>query len=1019
MLGRKAEVSLGELEPARARPRRPRTPGLCGLGATRTKQPLAFNKNKVMEVARRYTDKGQLDKAIKEYLRVVDDDPQDVRVWLKIGDLYVKKGAKREATETYLRVAEFYSGQGFFLKAVAVYKQILKLNPRLVEVNLKLAELYRQLGLMSDSMQHFEMVAGHFHREGKTKEALATVRQLVELAPDNVATRIKLAELYSKEGMIEEAVAEFGTACEYLRAQEREEDFVKVGERLLWHKADNVTLSRELARIYLRRNDARRALQKLQACFKTNPRDVETLELLAQAFQHLEQSAKTVSVLKEMARVLEEDGKRDRVSDVYQRILRLAPGDRDALAHVGQIASGSGAGAAPPVPSRQPAPPPVPARTRPLTVSMPAPPEPRISQPTGSVPLIAPPPGSVPLVDERSHASVIRETAAARSNARPVASDFAEDPAFESSAAGEAHSEVIAKILTETDVYVKYGLKDKAIEHLRRVFTLDPVNVEARERLKDLLIAQGRRDEALAELMQLAELSASYNRDRAGGYLRQLLSFQPGYPPALELARRSGIPIDGVRTVAAAETTRPGLAATLEDALESALEGVPEESMDFADIDIEFEESMQSAGDTRVITPRNSLLRPRGGSAETGAADSVETAVLSLEDVEIDGSETLMGVDADVALDPDGFASSIDTALGGSTELIDLDEAEEALFGAEPISDILESFTSSIEGEGVPTRVMHAFDLDDEFSIDMEELESSTAMEVAGDMAHVAQQHQNPGQQAPSPRPGSQPGIGGKGAGGIDDDLDEADFFVAQGLYDSAREILQHVLATHPSHPLILAKLEEIDEIERNSGGAAAPPRQTSSPDDSTLDRSSRKQQQQQRKPSVMLQRPVEDEDADTHYDLGLAYKEMGLYEEAIQEFEKVLTTPKREVQCRLMMGLCYREQGDALSAINQFKAGLHAPSISPSEQLSLYYEIATSYETGVGDPHEALYFYELIQKRERDYRDLQVRLAACREQLSRKDAPARDGRREIGRDVDDAVDSLLAEADSHGRRGR
>jgi pilus assembly protein FimV len=973
---------------------------------------LAFNKNKVMEVARRYTDKGQLDKAIKEYLRVVVDDPQDVRVWLKIGDLYVKKGAKREATETYLRVAEFYSGQGFFLKAVAVYKQILKLNPRLVEVNLKLAELYRQLGLMSDSMQHFEMVAGHFHREGKTKEALATVRQLVDLAPDNVATRIKLAELYSKEGMLEEAVAEFGTACEYLRAQEREEDFVKVGERLLWHKSDNVTLSRELARIYLRRNDARRALQKLQACFKTNPRDVETLELLAQAFQHLEQSAKTVSVLKEMARVLEEDGKRDRVADVYQRILRLAPSDRDALAHVGQIAAGSGAAAAPPAAARATAPPPVPARSRPLTVSMPSPAEPRISQPTGSVPLVSQPVGSVPLIDERSHASLIREAAAARSGARPVSGDFPEDPAFESSAAGEEHSELIAKILTETDVYVKYGLKDKAIEHLRRIFTLDPLNVEARERLKDLLIAQGRRDEALAELMQLVELSVSYNRDRAGGYLRQLLAFQPGHAPAMEMARRFGIPIEGVRMVAAAEETRPGLAATLEDALESALEGVPEESMDFADIDIEFEEAMRPEGDTRIITPRNSLLRPRGGSSETAVPDSVETAVLSLDDVELDGPETFMGVDADVALDPDGFASSVDTALGGDTALIDLDSAEEALFGAEPISDILESFTSSIEGEGVPTRVMHAFDLDDEFSIDMEELESSTAMEVAVDLAQIAQQSQG---QVPRPRAGTQPGgTGGKGSGGIDDDLDEADFFVAQGLYDSAREILQHVLATHPSHPLILAKLEEIDEIERNSAGAEVSnaPGPMSSPDDSTLDRASRKQ----RKPSVMLQRPVEDEDADTHYDLGLAYKEMGLYEEAIQEFEKVLTTPQREVQCRLMMGLCFREQGDALSAINQFKAGLHAPGISASEQLSLYYEIATSYENGVGDPHEALYFYELIQKRERDYRDLQVRLVACREQLGRKDAPAR---RDSGGDIDDAVDSLLAERDSHGRRGR
>src|SRR5688572_463806 len=118
-----------------------------------------------MDAARKFVDKGQIDKAVKEYLRIVNEDPKDVRVWLKIGDLYAKKGAKQDATDTYLKVARFYHEQGFFLKAVAVYKQILKLDPRQVDVTLKLAELYRQLGLMSDAMQHYEAVAAHFHRE--------------------------------------------------------------------------------------------------------------------------------------------------------------------------------------------------------------------------------------------------------------------------------------------------------------------------------------------------------------------------------------------------------------------------------------------------------------------------------------------------------------------------------------------------------------------------------------------------------------------------------------------------------------------------------------------------------------------------------------------------------------------------------------------------------------------------------------------------------------------------------------
>ena len=245
-----------------------------------------------METARRAKDKGQFDKAIREYEKVVADDPNDVRVLLKIGDLYAQKGAKNEATETYTRVARLYSDQGFYLKSVAVYKQILKLDPRLVEINLRLAELYRQLGLLSDAMQHFEMVAAFFHREGKTREALATLRQLVELDPDNVATRIKLAELYSKEEMVEDAITEFGEACEFLRSNNRIDDFVKVAERLLWHNQDNIPLNKELATLYLHRNDPRRALQKLQVCFKADGRDVDTLALLAQAFQALDQRAR-------------------------------------------------------------------------------------------------------------------------------------------------------------------------------------------------------------------------------------------------------------------------------------------------------------------------------------------------------------------------------------------------------------------------------------------------------------------------------------------------------------------------------------------------------------------------------------------------------------------------------------------------------------------------------------------------------------------------------------------------------
>jgi 4-hydroxy-tetrahydrodipicolinate synthase len=58
-----------------------------------------INKNKVIAAAQKLVQKGQHDKAIKEYAKIVEEDPRDVRIWLKIGDLYVKKGSTAEAIE--------------------------------------------------------------------------------------------------------------------------------------------------------------------------------------------------------------------------------------------------------------------------------------------------------------------------------------------------------------------------------------------------------------------------------------------------------------------------------------------------------------------------------------------------------------------------------------------------------------------------------------------------------------------------------------------------------------------------------------------------------------------------------------------------------------------------------------------------------------------------------------------------------------------------------------------------------
>jgi len=235
----------------------------------------------------------------------------------------------------------------------------------------------------------------------------------------------------------------------------------------------------------------------------------------------------------------------------------------------------------------------------------------------------------------------------------------------------------------------------------------------------------------------------------------------------------------------------------------------------------------------------------------------------------------------------------------------------------------------------------------------------------------------------------------------VEDDLDEADFYTGQGMYGEAREVLVNLLERYPNHPLIHTKLRDVETLiateaphpdvdqsvdisaeglveEEVSGGTDAIDLEDLEEVDATefeeVDSSidAPAPSSQKRKPSVMLERPVEEGDAETHYDLGLAYKEMGLFDEAMKAFEKVIRAPGREVQCRVMIGMCQREQGNPSEAIHQFKQGLHAEP-SERERLSLYYEIGITYEA-IGDEAEALYYYESVTKRDAALRADQLR---------------------------------------------
>jgi len=120
----------------------------------------------------------------------------------------------------------------------------------------------------------------------------------------------------------------------------------------------------------------------------------------------------------------------------------------------------------------------------------------------------------------------------------------------------------------------------------------------------------------------------------------------------------------------------------------------------------------------------------------------------------------------------------------------------------------------------------------------------------------------------------------------------------------------------------------------------------------------------------------IPDEDYESHFSLGIAYKEMDLFDDAIEAFERALSDPERRIDCHMNIGLCHMAMGRAREAADVFEQGLSTEGLSREERLGLQYELACALEAA-GEPDLAAELFRKIVNTDENYRDTAVRLAA------------------------------------------
>ena len=944
---------------------------------------MAIAREKVIQTAERYVSRGKIQAAIKEYRKVLKANPRDANTLNRVGDLYARIDRIDEAVVLFTRIAEQYSDEGFLLKAIAIYKKIIKLDPTRLPVYEKLAELYHRQGLVNEARSQYQVLADYYDKHNDAESALAIFQRMVDLEPDNPSHRAKLADLSQRLGRVEDAIGQYKAVAEQMLSEGRLEEASRVYERALDVESEDIGFIADAVLKLKEAGQIEAAQRLLGMAVERNPRAEQVARLLGQG------DAGEVLQEPEAEIFLELDGSGLPEPPSVAPTLETAPpavvpepeptksptmeldqGLIEEAAHSSLDATGSGMGAAP--------------AAEPATVGDGL----AESGPTDSEPAELPTVDldfdldeevfTFDLEDDSTPASLVQppadmvseaaETAPAISETGEFELDLGElAPVSEASDLGdlapelpaadplsepppsllldpepvEVDAEALAgvadevapvreprvdELVAEAEVLTKYGLLKKAQERLQQVFQEDPAHLGGLSVLLSVQLELGQPEAILETANKMADVTADVgespqweqalgNLERAGYALLdgQVVPESEASVPSADMASATSAP----PAVTTTDTAPPD--ATLIDAAPVDTEPVAPEPVDAALVDTELAEPasadptpVDSAPvDSAPVDPAPVDTAPPPTKPKKERRARVRPS-RDLNQVVDDLAASML--DAPTAPRPTPTAPTV-PAEAPAEELV---TSETPIEEAPPSEEmVVEEVAEAVEVEATP------------------QVEPPTAESGPEVIPEVATEEEAVAPEPEAAEPvAAEPEAEVTAPAGEGIDLDES-----MSWLDAAPE--------SDATPE-----EELFSDEQEFFDLAAELEQELSAEGSLDDDNLLAQPQEQTLEEIVegFKRGVAEnlsaEDYETHFNLGIAYREMGLLDEAIGEFQLAAKGDGRLVECASMLGLCFLDKGLPELAIKWYGRGLEAPELSEEETLGLMYDLGNAYLT-------------------------------------------------------------------------
>ncbi len=897
------------------------------------------DKNKLIDSANKFIAKNQFDKAIKDLQKVLETEPKNNQVALKIAELFLKLDKKQDAITYYEFASNIFRDSGFYDKAIAVYRQVLTLNTLSSHAYLKLAELFRKKNLVAEAVSNYKVAIAIFEKEGKVQDALKILQTITELEPSNLPGRMKLANLYIKNGLKDEAYTEFARISDRLVEAKKTIDLITVYEKMLTLKPGETNVSKQLIKLYLSRGDYQKVLLKVKEVIASGKSDTEALIALAKAYVALEKTPLAISAYKEVAKLYSKGGLASQAQDIYKKILELDPTDEQVL----QIVVGA---TQPDKPMIEIEPEPFEAVKPPAQEKKP---EKAILKPPEVKPLAAKPPVAKP---EKKIAVELEEKKPQEKKPQEKKEKLS--------------SEEIDKYFSEAQVYKRYGLNAKAAEKFVQILNINPSHKTALIELFELY----QLDKKSKEVSEIAEklynlFIADGEIEKGEDFVKKALSGDPGNDVLKALIGVSTEPTEG---------TVPVEQPVEEEIIEVIEQPVVEQTR-------HVQEQAENREEKEPVAEQQELNEPASQEIDTGIEIEVETPL-----PENNGMEEPQQAQA---------------AEAGITE----ETRQQRAVKEEPKEEIPipEQIEFIPETDNVPKEMDTASP-----TPETEEIEFSFSDEEATPVKRVTgRQEQSAAEQA-APEP-HKPEVD------VIDSLDEAEFYYQQGILTEAKGILLKILKAFPNEERakkrldeIIAKEEkqkpapkepEISELEESFIQKEADSVVSVSADEDLFDLARElenelstsasktiappapvEEEQQVSVEEVLeafkkgVEKSVDKQDAETHYSLGIAYKEMGLIDEAINEFNIAILSPEKKADGLIMLGMSYMGKGLPGKAIEMYKQALSVKGGIKQENIGLIYEYALALEA-YGDMKNAYNSFQEVEKIDDKFRDIKEKI--------------------------------------------